>query len=524
MASQPAAFMSYARFDDQHEDGQLSQFRERLAAEIRVQTGREFPIFQDRADVAWGENWQQRIDDTLDEVTLLLAILTPSFFHSPACRSEVLRFLERERKLGRQDLILPVYYVSTPELDDPVRFGTDELAQTMAARQYADWRELRFEPLTSPVTRRAIAQLADRMRNPFWRPRMAVPVAKGLAKAPRATMPRTDGAGQVDLARQMAKTEPPTHVVDQYLRGDFATIAMAIRAARPGDRILVRPGLYRESLVINKPLEIIGDGPVADIEIQVRDADAVQFAASIGRVANLTIRQAGGEGDWYAVVILQGRLELEGCDISSRGVACVGIFYGADPRLRHNAIHDGAGFGVVVSGQSLGTLEDNDIFVHEERGVIIVNSSDPTLRRNAIRGNKRCGVAFETKGRGVLEDNDISGNGYSGVEIMGGSNPMLRHNAIHDNGGAGAYAYEEGLGTLEDNDITDNENAGVLIDDTGSLTVRGNRINRNLGHAVVVHAGGKGVLEDNDLADNQQGAWFLGEGSEVDVTRARNRE
>jgi hypothetical protein len=40
MSSQPAAFMSYVRFNDQHDDGQLTQFRERLAAEVRVQTAR----------------------------------------------------------------------------------------------------------------------------------------------------------------------------------------------------------------------------------------------------------------------------------------------------------------------------------------------------------------------------------------------------------------------------------------------------------------------------------------------------
>ena len=36
MSGQPAAFMSYARFDDLHDDGHLTQFRERLSAEVRV--------------------------------------------------------------------------------------------------------------------------------------------------------------------------------------------------------------------------------------------------------------------------------------------------------------------------------------------------------------------------------------------------------------------------------------------------------------------------------------------------------
>jgi F-box protein 11 len=119
-------------------------------------------------------------------------------------------------------------------------------------------------------------------------------------------------AGQVT-----AKTEPPTHVVDPFPgRGDFTTVGAAIMAAMPGDRILVRPGLYDEGLVVDKPLEILGDGSVSDIEIRARDANVLMFQASIGRVANLTLRQAGGEGKWFGVDITQGRLDPEGCDVS----------------------------------------------------------------------------------------------------------------------------------------------------------------------------------------------------------------
>src|ERR1700722_12980976 len=124
----PAAFMSYARFNDEHDDGQLTLFRQRLAAEVRAQTGLEFPIFQDRADIAWGQNWQQRINDALDTVTLLIAIITPAFFASTPCRDEVTRFLQRERKLGRTDLILPVYYIRARQIENPATRDSDELA------------------------------------------------------------------------------------------------------------------------------------------------------------------------------------------------------------------------------------------------------------------------------------------------------------------------------------------------------------------------------------------------------------
>jgi F-box protein 11 len=468
--------MSYVRFNDQHDDGQLTQFRERLATEVRAQTGEEFAIFQDRNDIAWGQNWQQRIDEALDAVTLLLVIITPSLFRSPACRDEITKFLERERALGRADLILPVYYIDAREVGDPGLREGDELARVLASRQYADWRELRFEPFTSPLVRKAIAVLASRMRDTFWQP-SAAPARP--ARPVRAAGPPAGSAGQADDAGQVtAKTEPPTHVVDAYQRGDFTTVGAAIAAANPGDRILVRPGLYEEGLVVDKPLEILGDGPASDIVIRAHDADALLFKASIGRVANLTLRQAGGTGGWYGVNITQGRLDLEGCDISSQSRACVAVRGGADPRLRRNRLHDSKQGGVLVLDSGLGTLEDND----------------------------------------------ITGNAYSGVEIRTGGNPTLRRNQIHDNKSGGLYVHDSGLGTLEDNDITGNAYTGVEIKTGGNPTLRANRINGNGSVAVWIYEGGRGVIEDNDLTGNARGALDIAKDSKTNVTCARNKE
>jgi len=178
VAGRHVAFMSYARFDDDQYNGQLTEFRELLSAEVRAQTGREFVIFQDREHIPWGESWQKVIDEALDTVALLLVIITPGFFSSEACRIEVARFLERERELGRSDLILPLYYISAREIDDPAVRESDELAKVLASRQYADWRDLRFEPLTSPTAHKAIGKLASRMTNTFWQtpPAQARPV------------------------------------------------------------------------------------------------------------------------------------------------------------------------------------------------------------------------------------------------------------------------------------------------------------------------------------------------------------
>jgi hypothetical protein len=238
-----AAFLCYARFDDEHDDGQLSMFRDRLAAEVRAQTGRrEFVIFQDRASIGWGENWRARVEETLDAVSLLLVVVTPGLFGSAECRGEVARFAARERKLGRSDLILPVYYISAREMEDPAVREGDEIAALLAGRQFADWRDLRFEPLSSPLSRKAIAALASRLRDTFWLSAGApagqspdsrgrfVPAVRGLASNPdddrpaittvtppfrNLTLPQDHTSALLADAESIARTvaDPAEHVM-----------------------------------------------------------------------------------------------------------------------------------------------------------------------------------------------------------------------------------------------------------------------------------------------------------------------
>jgi peptide-methionine (R)-S-oxide reductase len=173
-----AAFFSYARSDDEHDDGQISALRVRLEGETRMLLGRPFGIFQDRDDIQWGESWRQRVDNTLDAATLLVAVVTPMFFASPECRRETLKFLDRERNLGRSDLILPIYYVDCELMH---RASGDELGNVMSSRQYVDWRELRFEPLSSPVVRHRVMRLASRIRDVLqW-----IPPDPALEKEPK---------------------------------------------------------------------------------------------------------------------------------------------------------------------------------------------------------------------------------------------------------------------------------------------------------------------------------------------------
>jgi len=443
MSPVPAAFMSYVRRDDQHENRRLTEFRERLSGEVGLQTGEEFPIFQDSNDIAWGEQWRQRIEESVNAATFLIPMLTPGFFRSQWCRAELERFLEREKQLGRHDLILPVYYADCPVLSDAAKREADPLATIIAARQRADWPQFRLETFPPPEPGTMIAWMAQQIVQSFERGARANRKDDRVDGAADSPVARTRGARQPVVAKPTAgaggasattaaaakgeeisapergpagKNEPRTRIVDAFHRGDHPTLTDALKAADPGDRILIRPGLYREGVVVDKPVEIIGDGEPGEVVIEANGSDTILFQANIARITNLTLRQTGGE-EWYCVNIAQGRLDLEGCDITSQSLACVAIHDGADPRLRRSRIHDGKTTGVFVYANGQGTLEDNDIVANAGAGVEIREGGNPTLRRNRISENGFHAIYVRNGGGGVFEDNDLRGNANGAWDI-----------------------------------------------------------------------------------------------------------
>jgi len=184
------AFMSYTHLDDQNDGKRLTLFRECLAKEVRAQTGKEFLIFQDVEDIGWGQDFEKRIEDAIKEVTFFIPIITPSFFNSEYCREELRQFLKREEQLQRNDLILPVYYIACPILEDRSKQATDELAQIIAARQRVDWRNLRFASFKSQKVRRKLAAMAVQLRAAMERVQPSP-----ASDAPRSTRERRASEG-----------------------------------------------------------------------------------------------------------------------------------------------------------------------------------------------------------------------------------------------------------------------------------------------------------------------------------------
>ena len=174
------------------------------------------------------------------------------------------------------------------------------------------------------------------------------------------------------------ETPPPnTIIVSKEGEGQHETIGEAIKSARPNMRILVRPGVYKEGLIIDKPIEIIGDSKGTDSKTVIESpaSTCVLIQAENATLRGLTLRglpgfkagmfkffEARDEGDRPCVDIARGQLILENCDITSEAAASIGVHgYAANAIVRGCKIHDGNSNGIWVTHHASATVEDCDI-------------------------------------------------------------------------------------------------------------------------------------------------------------------
>ena len=326
--------------------------------------------------------------------------------------------------------------------------------------------------------------------------------------------------------------------------GEYSTITAALKQAKAGDQIVVKTGLYRENVILDKTVELIADGsPVIEstgrcIWMQTDYAVVRGFTlrCRARSSASFFSRLIGSYDKAVAVYIPQGKLVLEQCDVTSDSLSCVNICgRGTQAIVRACQLHDSQQAGIFIYDQATAQVEDCDIFGNANAGVSITTGGNPTVRRCKIHDGKAGGVFVCENGSGQLEDCDIFGNACGGVTITTGGNPTVRRCKIRD-GSTGVLVSQNGSGQLEDCDIFGNAYSGIEIRWGGNPTVRRCTIknNNNKAHrssielllhryAVVwIHDSGRGTIEECDLRDNPYSIWDIDSSSQVQ--RRGNKE
>ena len=257
---------------------------------------------------------------------------------------------------------------------------------------------------------------------------------------------------------QRIKAQPSTIIVPD----DYRIIQDAINAAKPGDTVFVRAGIYSEALVVNKSIAIVGE----DCETTIIDAsgyDAITVLESGVTVRGFTIKN----GDLGVDLCSYGNTIMKNIIINSRGHSIwlrgtknnvlentiistsarygIWIYGGDNHNVSGNIITNHKGHGIYVEGSSRNTIFNNTItnngIFYNESGVYIKDSPYNILSANTITGNKEDGIVIVCVSAKVSNNivfaNTIANNSRFGISIGGGSdNHTIFGNRITNNGWA----------------------------------------------------------------------------------------
>ncbi len=249
-------------------------------------------------------------------------------------------------------------------------------------------------------------------------------------------------------------------VVAQDGSGDFTTISGAVDAAISGDTVVVRPGTYEETVIVDDDITVVGDDPSL---VVVRPDPQGAACDSLGTIT-CAMAIVGADATVRSITFI-------GLDAAEGGAIALHVS-GGDPQLE-DLIVDG---DVVIADASTVSVRYSDV-----SGGIMVSAARP-----AIRGNRIGWVRVEKGASPDIRRNRI------GRLRLAGSGGLVRGNAII------------GAGT----DTAGPEGIGITVRrPRGNLDIRENLISRHrLGLSV---AGGSALaIRYNNFERNQTGVWM----------------
>jgi parallel beta-helix repeat protein len=221
----------------------------------------------------------------------------------------------------------------------------------------------------------------------------------------------------------------------------WAALQRAVDAAKPGDTILVGPGVYAGCVIRNS------GSPEAPIVLKA-EGPGVHLDRPGPENRRRSIIEVGTHGEAIAHWV------VDGFEVS--GARRWGINVGRTEHVtvQHCRVHDCGLTGIFTAFSDHVTIQFNESYDNHEHGIYHSNSGDyPVIRGNRSHHNDGCGIHMNGDrnmgGDGLIshalvERNTIWENGRAGgsaINCDGVSDSIIRNNLCYDNHASGISLY-----------------------------------------------------------------------------------
>ncbi|MBP0454410.1 right-handed parallel beta-helix repeat-containing protein [Kitasatospora sp. RG8] len=236
--------------------------------------------------------------------------------------------------------------------------------------------------------------------------------------------------------------------------GEYDTLAEALAAAEPGDTVTVRPGTFRENLVLDKAVTVVPAQGPGTVRIDPPSGVPLTVTAA-ATVRDLVIE--GSDSSLPAVLVTgpEATPALSGCRVETRSASGVEVTDGARPTLRGCVVTNPAGLGLRLrGGGTAAAFDDCEVAAAGQAGIAVLGGATAALQR--------CRIHHAT-GAGVLLTDPGSAAELTGCEI-------------YEIRGSGVQAEAQAGGRLVDCDIHRVTGNGLTLDGEAELVLTGCRV------------------------------------------------
>ena len=304
----------------------------------------------------------------------------------------------------------------------------------------------------------------------------------------------------------------------------YNKIQDAVNVSENGDTVRVFAGTYNENVLVNKRIDLTGNGS----ETTTIDA------GGIGNVVNITadwvnisgFLVTGGGGFPYGGIKVESdhnHIFENNCSNNYRGIylrdsdfniltnnTCsnngngIRLYQSNDGTITNNTCENND-YGIYLRNSNDGTITNNTCSLNNGNGIRLDESSGCTITNNTCSSNTEYGIRLDESSDCTFENNTCSSNDI-GISISSSLNSTISNNNCTDNGEHGILLSSTRSSILSNNTCSGNDNKGIcLTASSADNRIRDNNCSANGGSGMWIRESDANMIINNTCTDNSDG-------------------
>jgi len=255
-----------------------------------------------------------------------------------------------------------------------------------------------------------------------------------------------------------------------YVPDDYAKIQWAVNNASAGDTIIVRDGIYYESITVSKQLTIKSENGTANCIVNGTGSDVFTLEADGIRIEGFTIT-----GGWIGIYIRSNNTSISNNIISSNNGFGISLLHSNNNSLSNNIIIGSNNWnGIDLYDSNNNSISENIISSNNGNGIHLWYSNNNSISNNKIGSNKWYGIFLLNSSNNSISNNNISSNNYYGIGLWNSNNSSISNNIIRSNNDGGILLSHSNETTIRKNEFINN---GIFVDYSYGNIVEDNEVN-----------------------------------------------